>query len=111
MSALAHFPLTPAMQARLSARESAVDLSRTIIRGKERHKLADLRLACETLMTYGDQTDWVEAYLLLRALDAPPPPPVAEAPRRGLIRSGLLDVAGLAAICALALAVYGGGPV
>ena len=78
MTAIATFPLTPVMRARIEARENAVDMARTIIRGKERHAPDDLRLACETLMTYGDQWDWVPAYQMMRQLDAETPQQVIQ---------------------------------
>lgn len=91
MTALATFPLTAEMRARLAARETAVSLSRTILRGQDRHAPDDLRLACHTLMTYGDSFDWVEAYQVLRAMDAPRV--VAPAQRPGLIRGVAVGVA------------------
>ena len=104
MTAVHAFPLTPEMRSRIEARESALDLSRTIIRGKERHAEDALRLACDTLMTYGDHFDWTKAYLLLRSLDAPPAasPPATT----GRIRRELGQMAGFAVFALLA--VFGG---
>ena len=106
MTAVSTFPMTQEMRARLAARESALAMSRTILRGKGRHAADDLRLACHTLMTYGDHWDWVEAYQVLRALDAPP----AASQRRGKIRDGLRDMAVLLGFGAVVLVVvYVGG--
>lgn len=107
------FPLTPDMQARLTARETAVTCARTILRSPAPHAKEDVRLACHTMMTFGDQWDWAEAYPVLRALDAKPatvapvsvtPPPYSEG--TGMIRRALVDCAGLAVIVGVALAVY-----
>lgn len=101
MTAVAAFPMTLEMRARLAARESAVAMSRTILRGADRHDPADLRLACETLMTYGDHWDWAGAYQVLRALDAP-----TATERTGTIRAELPGA--LAGVAVLALVVFGG---
>jgi hypothetical protein len=113
MTAIHAFPLTPDMQARLAARDTAVTHARTILRSPAPHAKDDVRLACHTLMTFGDQWDWAEAYPVLRALDAPPAvvAPVAVAPPAysagtGTIRRALVDLAGLAVIVGVALAVY-----
>jgi hypothetical protein len=72
MTAVTAFPLCADMQARLAARETAVTCSRAILRSAAPHDREDVRLACHTLMTYGDHWDWAEAYPVLRALDAKP---------------------------------------
>ncbi len=86
-AAIHHFPTPADFRARMAAQDEAVALARTIIRGKERPKDDDLRLACDTLMTYGDSLDWTEAYHVLRALDMPKrqtPPPYSR--NVGLVR-------------------------
>jgi hypothetical protein len=107
MTALLSFPLTPDMQARLAARETAVTFARAILRSAAPHAKDDVRLACDTLMTYGDQWDWAEAYPVLRALDARPV--AVERPvysqGTGTIRRALVDCAGLAVILGVAVAV------
>jgi hypothetical protein len=72
MTAVTAFPLCAEMQARLAARETAVTCSRAILRSAAQHDREDVRLACHTLMTYGEGWDWAEAYPVLRALDAKP---------------------------------------
>jgi hypothetical protein len=101
MTAVA-FPLSPAMQSRLTAREDAVTYSRAILRSAAPHDPQDVRLACHTLMTYGSQWDWVEAYHVLRAMDTPvDQPPYSHGP--GTIRRALIGIALMLSVGWLAL--------
>ena len=103
------FPLTPEMRDRLDAREDVVTAARAILRSKARHTPANIRWACNALMTYGDCWDWIDAYHVLRALNAKPVRPTIDRPHAGLIRGWLVDCAGFAVISAAALMVYMGG--
>ncbi len=103
-AALHHFPTPANFVARMAAQDEAVALSRTILRGKERHAPDDLRLACHTLMTYGDSFDWMDGYHVLRAMDAPKPAPTIHA-RPGFLRGELATVLGLGMIVAVCVAM------
>lgn len=112
MTAIVSFPLPPAAQARLAARDDAVLAAREILRSEAPHTRATIRDACHALMTYGDQWDWVEAYNVLRSIDQPSinhrstidRPPYSAG--TGMIRAELVDIAGLLVIVAVALMVY-----
>jgi hypothetical protein len=98
------FPITDAMTARLDAREDAVSAAQTIIRSKAQHLPSDIRLACHTLMTWGNSWDWVEGYQVLRALDRPKPAAKPDRPQAGTIRDGLMFLGFAAVVLILGLA-------
>jgi hypothetical protein len=100
MTAIAHFPMTPTMRARLNACDDAVTYARAILRSEAPHASDDIRLACRTLMTWGNEWDWLDAYHVLRALDAPAPmvTPEPDDPPAWTIRDELTAYAGLAVI-------------
>ncbi len=94
-AAILAFRATPEAASRLAVVE-ALDASRAIIRNRTNHAPDDLRLACQTLMTFGDHMDWSQGYLLLRAMDAPKP----ANPRAWTIRGESAGSAGLGVVCA-----------
>jgi hypothetical protein len=98
------FPITTAMRARLEAREDAVTAAQTIIRSKAEHLPSDIRLACHTLMIWGNSFDWMDGYHVLRAMDAPKPVKPPYSPQVGTVRDGLLFLAFVAAVLVVGLA-------
>jgi hypothetical protein len=98
------FPITPDMRARLDAREDAVTAARAILRSQAQHLPDDIRLACETLMTWGDGFDWADAYHVLRALDVKPVKRPQYSPQVGAIRDGLLFLGFAVAVLIVGLA-------
>jgi hypothetical protein len=98
------FPITPDMRARLDAREDAVAAAQTIIRSKAQHLPDDIRLACHTLMTWGNSFDWMDGYHVLRAMDAPKLVKPRCSPQVGTIRDGLLFLGFAVAVLIVGLA-------
>ncbi len=95
-AAILAFRATPEAASRLAVVE-ALDASRAIIRNRANHAPDDLRLACQTVMSFSDDDEEkARAYLLLRAMDAPKP----ANPRAWTIRGELPGIAGMGVVCA-----------
>jgi hypothetical protein len=59
--------------ANLDAEVEAVSAARAILRSHAPHTVGTIRMACATLQTLGDGTDWIEAREMLRAIAATKP--------------------------------------
>lgn len=117
-AAIHYFPVPAAYLAQREAearRAEIVAAARAVLRSAARHDDAILTEACVALQTYGDATDWLQADAMLLAIRLRArrlEHEAAEAKaRKGTIRAGLVDCAGLAVIVAVAVAVYLAGGV
>lgn len=75
-----------------------VDAARAILRNAANHDDATLIEACDALNKWGDPPDWLQADAMMLAIRL--------RAHHATIRDALVDCAGLAVICAAALAVY-----
>ncbi len=109
-AAILHFPAPAANIPTPDRAALIVAAARAVLRSAANHSDDILTEACDALQRWGDPTDWLEADAMLLAIRLRAHGRAHEAaevaPRNGLIRGALVDIAGLAVLAAFATAVY-----